>query len=61
MLSDIVYISKTVFFIIKVSFQRLRSTSFMKNLTDNNKQDELFHIITTFIDAISQLYVHENI
>ena len=32
----------------------------MKNLT-NNKQDELFHIITMFIDAISQLYVHENI
>ena len=60
MLSDVVYISKKQFFIVKVWFQRLQSTSFMKNLTDNNKQDELFHIITMFIDAISQLYVHEN-
>ena len=25
---------------------------------ENNKQDELIHIM--FIDAISQLYVHEN-
>ena len=48
MLSDVVYISKNSFY-------------YKGMVSNNNKQDELFHIITTFIDAISQLYVHENI
>ena len=56
MLSDVVYISKNSFY-----YKGMVSKVTKHFFHENNKQDELFHIITMFIDAISQLYVHENI
>ena len=48
---------KNSFLLLRNGFKGYEALLSWKN---NNKQDELFHIITMFIDAISQLYVHEN-